>query len=70
MIYYVKGLWWSLVGARRSTQTLQNTYATAVAVRMRPPRNPFTCPHSCLLLASCTVWCRSCSPLCCCFCSS
>ena len=69
MIYYVKGLWWSLVGARRSTQTLQNTYATAVAVRMRPP-NPFTWLHSCLLLASCTVLCRSCSPLCCCFCSS
>eukprot|EP01046_Picozoa_sp_COSAG06_P067709 COSAG06_NODE_17680_length_926_cov_8.372430_2_plen_70_part_01 len=54
MIYYVKGLWWSLVGARRSTQTLQNTYATAVAVRMRPPKPVHL---SSFLLASCFLHC-------------
>ena len=54
MIYYVKGLWWSLVGARRSTQTLQNTYATAVAVRMRPPKPVHL---SSFWLASCFLHC-------------
>ena len=70
MIYYVKGLWWSLVGARRSTQTLQNTYATAVAVRMRPPKPVHL---SSFLLASCFLHCAVSQlqpPFCCCVCSS
>lgn len=32
MFLYVKGLYWSLLGSRRSTQTLQDTYAAAVTV--------------------------------------
>ena len=35
MMVYFKGLYWLLIGSRRSTQTLQDTYTAAVTVRAR-----------------------------------
>ena len=44
MMVYFKGLYWLLIGSRRSTQTLQDTYTAAVTVRAR------SCCWCCLLV--------------------